>query len=298
MKLPTGTYVKIRLELSYEDAGERKTIATTKRAVRRLKKDEKSGEEKIVEEIIDEPIITKLGWGEIPRVLEKKVLEMDIELNKEYKLSIPPEEAYGKRDPKAIESITMKKFREHIDRGRLVLEKERRKPRIGDYVYMNIGGTRMYYGRITSVSDRMVIIDKNHPLAGKKIDAAFVIEEVVMPTDPKEAKLEILLRKFFGDMAKYIKYEFSSDDALELRVDEEYFQKYPMITREIARRILEEIYVPKLLLMSFESELYSEFGIRKLRWIEEKETVAVPPEQKVAQEQVPKAEAETEKGDS
>jgi len=271
MKIVPGSYVEIRFELSYMEGGERKIISATKKSLRKKVKDEKTGEEKEVVEIIDEPIVVKIGSGDAPKLIDGKIVEMDIDIGKKYEIEVPPEKAYGIRDPKNIERIPIKRFRKRIDEGILVLNRESRRPRSGDIVYLNVGGVAIYYGRVINVSDRDIIIDRNHPLAGKKIKVEFVVDSIVLPTDSKEERLKMILKKYFGKLADIIAFDFVSDDTIELRIDNTYFLRYPRMDRESAKRIIEEIYVPKLLFFSAESDLYSEFGVTRIRWIEEKE---------------------------
>ncbi len=272
MRIPPGSYIEIKYELSYMEGGEKRVIVTTKKILRKQKIDEKTNKVKIVEEVIDKPTIIKLGSGELPKFFEDHILGVDLELNKPYETSFPPEKAYGKRDPSKIMTISAKKFREKVDKNEFVLEGGGRKPRAGDVVYMNIGATPLYFGRIIRATDRSVIIDTNHPLAGKTISATYTITKVVQPTDSKDERMRMLIEKFFGDVGRYIEFEFRND-MVELRVKNEYFDKYGELDREIAKKILEDIYIPKLILMSNKSELYGEFGVSKIRWVEEREII-------------------------
>lgn len=270
MRIVPGSYVEIRFEISYMERGEKKIVFTTRKKVKRKVKDEKLGKEKEIEDTIDIPRIAKVGVGEIPRVLENSIISMEVEIGKKYKLEIPPERAYGVRDPKKIEIIPLRKFRRGIDKGKYILSSGGRRPKIGDFVYFNETGIAKY-GKIINISDRTVVIDWNHPLAGKKIDVEFIIDKIVFPTNTREEKMKMILKKYFGELVEVISFEFISDDTLEIRVGNAYFARYPRIDEESARRITEELYAPRLLFLSEESEIYSEFGVTKIRWIEERE---------------------------
>ena len=274
MKIPPGSYIELSYEISYMEAGEKKYISTTKRVLRKKKFDEKTGREKEVEEVIDNPTIIKLGAGEIPKYFEQYLLEADLETGRRYQITFSPEKAYGKRDPKKIESIPTKRFRERIDKKIFMLEGERRRPRVGDIVYIRIGDAAIYYGKVIRVSERAVIVDTNHPLSGRKIDVLFTIHSIIPPTETREKRIEVVLKKFFGDKSRYISYSFEGD-TLQLSIKEDYFERFPEINRETARIILEEIYIPKLLLTAYGSELYNDFGITKIHWFEEKEIIKV-----------------------
>jgi len=273
----------MRFHLTYKEAGEDRVLFSSRKTIERKVVDEKTGEEKTVIEVVDEPVIIKTGWGELPSFFEELIMGMDIDIGKEYELDIPPEKAYGIRDPKSIETVPIKKFRRYIDEGHMEIEGGRRRPRVGDIVYIKYTEDRKsYYGRIVNVSSRAVVIDKNHPLAGKKIHAWFIIDKVVSPSEPKEVRFEVLLKKFFGNVSEYVKFTFLDEKTVELRVDEEYYEKYPVIDRETARKIMGELYIPKILLMATGLKLYSEFGIERIVWIEErnifKPTQPTPPE--------------------
>ena len=207
MRIAPGSYVEIKYELSYMEGDEIKIIATTKRVAKKLEVDEKTGEAKPVEVTIDKPTIIKLGSGELPRFFEDHLLNVEVELGKIQEIEFPPEKAYGERDPKKIVTMPIKKFRERIDRQELFLESGGRKPRSGENVYMNIGGTPIFYGRIIRATERAVIIDTNHPLSGKKIKATYTISRVVYPTDPKDEKMGMLIKKYFSDAHEYISFE-------------------------------------------------------------------------------------------
>ena len=135
MRIPPGSYIEVQFELSYR-AGDRSIpFLTTKRVLVKRVLDEKTGKEKPIEEIVDSPKIIKLGSGEVPRILEEVIMNTDIDLGKTYRISIPPEKAYGRWDPKKIERIPFRKFRERLDRGILRLDREGRRPKVGDIVY-------------------------------------------------------------------------------------------------------------------------------------------------------------------
>lgn len=270
MKIVPGSYVEIKFEISYMEDKEKKIVFTTKRKIKKKVKDEESGEEREVEETIDVPRIAKIGIGELPLVLDRSLIGMDVEIGKKYALKIPPEKAYGIRDPKKVEMVPMKRFRRGVDKRKYILSSGGRRPKIGDFVYLNENGI-IKYGQIISISDRAVVIDWNHPLAGKELDIEFVIDKIVFPNDAREEKMRMILKKYFGELVDMISFEFISDDTLELRIDNTYFMQYPRIDEESVRRITEELYVPRLLFLSAESELYSEFGVTKIRWIEERE---------------------------
>ena len=73
---------------------------------------------------------------------------------------IPPTKAFGKRDPQKIERIGIAKFRKM---------NEGKNPEIGkEFVKQSQG--QVQRGTVTNILQGRVIIDYNHPLAGKTLD--------------------------------------------------------------------------------------------------------------------------------
>ena len=198
MKIIPGSYVKIMFDLKVREFDREISIDSTKRKIREQKEDGTTEEKEILEFKI-----FKIGANELPKFFEDTLLETDIELDKDYSIEIPPEKAFGSRDPKRIEKISIKTFRARIDQNLFVLEDGSRKPVAGKTVYVNLGGNLIYYGRIIRADSRAVIIDRNHPYAGKKILAHFKITKVIPPTASNEEKLGIILEKFFSDTTQY-----------------------------------------------------------------------------------------------
>ena len=106
-------------------------------------------------------------YGDIYIIVGEKVVVEGFEedmVGKEvgYKgvVSVPPEKAFGKYDPKNREIVSVSKFKE--------------KPRVGDRVRI---GDKV--GTVERVVGRRVIVDFNHPLAGKNITFEYEIKEKV-----------------------------------------------------------------------------------------------------------------------
>ena len=90
------------------------------------------------------------------------------ELGKEYVVTLPPEKAFGKRDIKRIKIIPMNTFREHEIQPQPGLQ-------------VDIDGER---GMITGISGGRIMVNFNHPLAGKEVTYAFTIH--IKITDQRE----------------------------------------------------------------------------------------------------------------
>ncbi len=91
-----------------------------------------------------------------------------------YKIEIKPEDAFGKKNAKLIQMIPARKFAEHEIR-----------PVPG--LNVNIDGM---VGLIKTVSGGRVLVDFNHPLAGKELAYDFNVLRIV--TDKKEQVQSIL----------------------------------------------------------------------------------------------------------
>ncbi len=135
------------------------------------------------EEEVEEPVVIKIGAKE---VFFEEVL-LGKKEGERVETDIPPEKAFGKRDPKRIISMPIKKLRAVT--GKKVF-------RVGDELYTN---DNQYFGVIKYVGSREVLIDQNHPLSGKTLKLVADIIKVVNPEDLDVEKINIILEKFFGE---------------------------------------------------------------------------------------------------
>ena len=103
---------------------------------------------------------------------------VDKELGKEYTIALQPEEAFGKRDVKRLRIIPLNTFREH-----------KTQPIPG--LQIDVDGE---IGTVTSVSGGRVIVNFNHPLAGKEVVYTFTVIRKI--TDVKEKIVAYLERSF------------------------------------------------------------------------------------------------------
>ncbi len=137
----------------------------------------------------EKPIVIPIGKGFLPRFLEEKL--KNVEVGKEYIFEFKPEEAFGERDPDLIKIIPLKEF-----------TKRGINPFPG--LTVNVNGI---LGVILSVSSGRVIVDFNHPLAGKNIIYKVKIIK----------KIEDLKEKIEGFLA----YLFNMDMKGKVGVDKE-----------------------------------------------------------------------------
>lgn len=111
------------------------------------------------------PQLIVIGRGWINKVVEEEIRNMSV--NEERTIEIPPDKAFGSRDPSKVKVFSLRDFHR---RGYSV--------GVGDVV--EIGGVK---GIVKSVNGGRVTVDFNHPLAGKtllyKVKLVAVIEDMV-----------------------------------------------------------------------------------------------------------------------
>ncbi|MBN2454825.1 peptidylprolyl isomerase [Candidatus Woesearchaeota archaeon] len=120
------------------------------------------------------PIIIELGKNWLLPGIEK---QLDGKELGSYNFKVKPEEGFGKKNPKLMQLVATSKFRQ-----------QNINPMPG--MQLNIDGV---VGTIKAVSGGRVIVDFNHPLAGRNLDYDITVKRIV--TDPKEkinAMLSIL----------------------------------------------------------------------------------------------------------
>jgi FKBP-type peptidyl-prolyl cis-trans isomerase SlyD len=105
-----------------------------------------------------------LGWGAMPPGLEEAMLGMDAQEQKVVRLS--PEEAYGELDEELIMEVPRSDFAPEIELSPgMVFETE------------NEEGHPVYF-IVQEIQPDKVIIDFNHPLAGKELEVSFTVRQV------------------------------------------------------------------------------------------------------------------------
>ncbi len=121
-----------------------------------------------------EPMLVIIGEGRVVKGLEEALKDMDV--GEERKIEVPPEKAYGKRDPSKLRRMPLREFRRAgIDPipGRVV----------------EINGVPAV---VRDVGGGRVLVDFNHPLAGKTI----IYEvKVVAKLEGEEDKVKALIKR-------------------------------------------------------------------------------------------------------
>ena len=124
-----------------------------------------------------EPVVVCIGENFVVKGLDK---ELDgKEIGKDYKINVNQENGFGKKDAKLLRIISKGKF-----------TKEKINPFPG--LVVNVDGLN---GMVRSVTSGRVVVDFNHPLAGKELDYEFKIIKIVK--DVKE-KLNSVLKLLLG----------------------------------------------------------------------------------------------------
>ncbi|WP_456472215.1 FKBP-type peptidyl-prolyl cis-trans isomerase [Methanocaldococcus sp.] len=115
--------------------------------------------------IVYGPVAVFVGEGQVIPGLDEALEEMEV--GEERELTIPPEKAFGKRRTDLLKIIPISEFK-----------KRGIQPVVGMPITVD-GAT----GRVVSVNSGRVLVDFNHPLAGKEVKYRVKIEEIVEKDD-------------------------------------------------------------------------------------------------------------------
>lgn len=151
-----GRVAIVEYSLFAKDTGE--LIDTTSEAEAKLYR-------KYVNEAVYEPDVVIIGEGRFFQGFEESLEKCEVGVEREFE--IPAEKGYGPRDPAKVKIYPRRMF-----------EKQNIRPEVGREVRIN-----NEVGRILAVEGGRVIVDFNHPLAGKvlklKIRVVRVLEDLV-----------------------------------------------------------------------------------------------------------------------
>jgi FKBP-type peptidyl-prolyl cis-trans isomerase SlyD len=138
------------------------------------------------------PMIICVGERQLLPGLDDTLV--DKEINKEYEVNLSPENAFGKRDVKKMKIVPMSMFKEH-----------KVQPHPG--LQIDVDGKM---GTITRVAGGRIIVNFNHPLAGKTVVYTVKINRII--TDQKE-KIASFLNTAMKIGEDNIKTEINEDKA-------------------------------------------------------------------------------------
>ena len=117
-----------------------------------------------------QPLNFKQGSHEIIPGLETALEGMKVGESKQ--VTVAPEKAYGPINPKAVQAVQIDK-----------IPKEARK--VGSQLSAKDDQGRMVHPRVVEVKEMVVMLDFNHPLAGKELFFDVKILDIKAATPPK-----------------------------------------------------------------------------------------------------------------
>ncbi|NJE26035.1 peptidylprolyl isomerase [Thermococcus sp. MV5] len=208
------------------------------------------------------PVPIAVGAGHVIKGLDE-ALE-GLEVGKKYTLEIPPEKAFGKRDPKLIKTFTIGQFR-----------RQGIYPFPGLDVEIETESGKKLKGRVMSVSSGRVRVDFNHPFAGKTaVYEVEILEKIEDPIEKVKALIDLRIPRI--DFEK-VQIEVGEKD---VKID---FGEQTLDPRTL---VLGEILL--------ESDLKF-LGYETVKFKPTVEDLLKPPEVKIEEEKAEKAEPEVEK---
>jgi FKBP-type peptidyl-prolyl cis-trans isomerases 2 len=226
MPLAKGDY--ILLDYTVVEKDENKVVETTQEVVAK-----ETGIYR-PEEVYG-PRLVILGETPLWEPVENALLNTDE--GHDFEVEVPPERAYGVRDPGKVKIVSIREFHRH---GVV--------PSVGDVV--DFEGQR---ARVVSISGGRVVLDFNHPLAGK----TFIVRgRVVKKLATTEEKAVALLRLYLPRV---------SEDKLKAALEGD------VLTVTLPAEVLLYERIGGVLLQ-YASEVSTKFqNVKKVRFIEEVE---------------------------
>ena len=165
MPIKNGDFLLVNYTLKVKETGE--TVGTTIESVAKEAKLYR-GEEKY------EPFFVVVGEGWVPKGLDEAFAGFDV--GKATTIELPPEKAYGARDPKKVRLVPLRKF-----------TSEGLNPVPG--LQVNLEGKT---AQVRAVGAGRVQVDYNHPFSGRTLVYDVTVEKVI---DNDEEKVKNLLHK-------------------------------------------------------------------------------------------------------
>ena len=221
MAIKNGDFVLIDYTLKVKETGE--TVGTTDEKVAKETKLYR-GEEHY------EPYFVIIGEGWVPKGLDEALTTLDA--GNSSTVELPPERAYGARDPKKVRLVPLRKF-----------TADGVTPVPG--LQLNIDGKP---AQIRAVGAGRVQVDYNHPFAGRTLIYALTVKKII---DLEEEKVRSLLHKRLPTVSAekfQVKIESSK---LEVEIPEEaFFLEGLQVEKRTLTADLEK-YLPKIQTISF-----------------------------------------------
>jgi len=216
LPIKAGDFLLVNYTLKVRETGE--TVETT---LEKVAKEAKiyHGEERY------EPSFVIVGEGWVPKGLDE--ILPTLEVGKATVIELPPDKAYGIRDPKKVRLVPLRKF-----------TAEGVNPAPG--MQVNLDGK---VAQVRSVGAGRVQVDYNHPFAGKTLIYDLTVDRIL---ESDEERVRSLIHKRLPpvDQQKFVVTIIG--DRLEVEVPEEAFflEGLQIAKRTIAADI--EKYLPKI----------------------------------------------------
>ncbi|MDK2790828.1 MAG: hypothetical protein PWP15_1337 [Methanothermococcus sp.] len=177
--------------------------------------------------MVYDTVTVAAGEGMLIPGLDEALLEMEV--GEERELELPPEKAFGKRDPSKVKIVPMKEFQKHNVR-----------PVVG--LSMNIDGK---VGKVASINGGRVLVDFNHELAGKTVNYKIKIEEVV---EEPEKIVEELIKMYIPKInSEELKIKLTKNTAtITLPENTVFMNNLQMIKMGIANEIMKRLDIEKV----------------------------------------------------
>jgi len=221
LPIKNGDFVLIDYTLKVKETGE--TVGTTDEKVAKETKLYR-GEEHY------EPYFVITGEGWVPKGLDEALTTLDV--GKSSTIELPPEKAYGARDPKKVRLVPLRKF-----------TADGVSPVPG--LQLNIDGKP---AQIRAVGAGRVQVDYNHPFAGRTLIYDVTVQKII---ETDEDKIRSLLHKRLVTVGQQ-KFQVKVDsNKLEVEIPEEAFFLEGL---QVEKRTLTadiEKYLPKIETISY-----------------------------------------------
>ena len=248
MPIKNGDFILVNYTCKVKESGE--VVDTTIESVaKEAGLHHEHGQEK--EEHIYEPMFLIPGEGWVPKGFDEGLIGLEAE--KSVTLEVPPEKAYGTRDPSKIKLLPLRRFKkEGFDPIPGMQVEIDRKP-----------------ATIRSVGAGRVQVDFNHPLAGKTLVYDVKVEKVV---EAKEDKARAIIHRRVPGVSSE-KFGLVLSDQVTIEMPEEAY-------------FLEGIQLAKRSIASDFHKFMSEF--EKISFVETFKKPQTPSEQRPQQAEAPK----------
>ncbi len=162
------------------------------------------------------PKIVCIGQHQLFEEVEKEI--KDKEFNKEYEITLSPEKAFGKKNPKLLQLVSLSHFK---------------KQNINPYPGLPVNIDSLI-GVVRTISGGRVIVDFNHPLANKSI--IYKIKILREITDDKE-KISSIISRYNFEFSTELK---NSEVEVKIKID-----LNEKLKKDITKRILDLIPIIK-----------------------------------------------------